>query len=294
MTKMNQKIRKVVIPAAGWGTRSLPASKVVPKELLPIVDKPAIQYIVEEAIAAGVEEIIFVISKGKEEIVNHFRPLPELEAVLRKKGDANSLRLITELNEKVRYTVVYQDKPLGLGHAVLCAREAVGDEWFFVFLPDDLIDHEVPCAVQMLRSWETHQGATVAVMEVPWEEVSQYGVVKALPMSAGLGKVESVIEKPKREEAPSNLAIVGRYLLPPTIFNLLEAVKPGAIGEIQLTDALLGLAKQEGLYAFQFEGERFDVGDRLGFVEANINFSLKYPHLKDKIKELIKLLAESR
>lgn len=291
---MNSKIRKVVIPAAGVGTRFLPASKVVAKELLPIVDKPAIQYMVEEAISAGIEEIIFVISKGKEDIVAHFQAMPELEQFLLKKGDQNGLKRVTELNNKAKYTTVYQDQPLGLGHAVLSARRAVGDEWFFVFLPDDLIDFETPCAVQMMKVWEAHQQAMVAVMEVPWEEVKQYGVVKAIPISTHLGKIESVVEKPKREEAPSNLAIVGRYLLPPNIFTHLEQVKPGAIGEIQLTDALVGLVSQRDLLAYQFDGERFDVGNKLGFVEANIHYAVKQQDIRNKALEIINLIAESR
>ncbi len=288
------KIKKAVIPAAGLGTRFLPATKVVPKELLPIVDKPAIQYIVEEALAAGVEEIIFVISRGKEAVVKHFQADAELEKFLKNKNDEKGLQRITELAGRARYTTVYQDQPLGLGHAVLCARQAVGDEWFYVFLPDDLIDHDVPCAVQMQKVWETNPSPLVAVMEVPWEEVRQYGVVKALPITASLGKIETVVEKPKREEAPSNLAIIGRYLLPPAIFSYLEKVKPGAIGEIQLTDGLLQLVAQPGLYAFQFEGERFDVGNKVGFLEANVNYFLKHPELKDKSLEIVKLFGESR
>ncbi|MDO8520109.1 MAG: UTP--glucose-1-phosphate uridylyltransferase [Deltaproteobacteria bacterium] len=288
------RIRKAVIPAAGLGTRFLPATKVFPKELLTIVDRPGIQYIVEEALEAGIEEIIFVISPDKKQIVEHFQPAPALEKHLQEKGQTEFLQQVTELNHRAKYTVLYQDKPLGLGHAVQCAKEAVGDEWFFVILPDDLISHDVPCAVQMLRSFEGHQGAMVAVMEVPWEQVNQYGVVKALPMTASLGKIESVLEKPKREEAPSNLAIIGRYLLPPSIFHLLEGVRPGAIGEIQLTDALIGLIREEGLYAYQFEGERYDIGSKLGFLEANINYALKNKELGPKALELIKLIAESR
>lgn len=291
---MTHKIKKAVIPAAGLGTRFLPATKVVPKELLPIVDKPGIQYIVEEALEAGIEEIILVISRDKEQVANHFKKAPELENILKKRGNEISYRQITELNSRAKYTIVYQDEPLGLGHAVSCARQAVGDEWFFVFLPDDLILHEVPCAVQMLRSWETHQGATVAVMEVPWEEVSHYGVVKALPMTASLGKIEQVIEKPKREEAPSNLAIIGRYILPPSLFGFLEKIQSGALGEIQLTDGLLNLVKGQGLYAFQFEGERFDIGSKLGFLEANLNYALKNEELGPKVLETVRLIAESR
>lgn len=291
---MTTKIKKAVIPAAGLGTRFLPATKVIPKELLPIVDKPGIQYIVEEAVSAGVEEIIFVISPDKKQIVSHFQQAPELENNLMQKGQSDLLEKITELNNRAKYTTIFQEKPLGLGHAVSCARKAVGDEWFFVFLPDDLISHEVPCAVQMLHSWQTHNGAMVAVMEVPWDQVHHYGVVKAIPMTASLGKVESVVEKPKREQAPSNLAIIGRYLLPPSIFDCLEKVKPGAIGEIQLTDAFFGLIESRELYAYQFEGERYDVGSKLGFIEANINYALKHEELSKHVHELIRLIAESR
>lgn len=291
---MTQKIKKAVIPAAGLGTRFLPATKVMAKELLPVVDKPAIQYIVEEAVEAGVEEVIFIISPGKEQVVDHFRPVPELEANLKSAGKDDLFKTLTDINSLAKITVVYQKEPLGLGHAVGCARKVVGDEWFFVFLPDDLIDHEVPCAVQMIRSWQDHQGAMLAVMETPWEQVHQYGVVKAHPMTARLGKIESLVEKPKREEAPSNLAVIGRYILPPEIFSLLEKTKPGAVGEIQLTDALLGLVKKPGLFALQFEGERFDIGNKLGFLEANINYALKHEGLSQKALDLIRIIAESR
>lgn len=288
------KIRKAVIPAAGLGTRFLPATKMVAKELMPIVDKPSIQLIVEEAIAAGLDEIIFVISPDKQAVLNHFLPAPELEAHLLKKNQTELLEKITPFKGKAKFSFVIQDKPLGLGHAVACAREAVGGEWFFVFLPDDLVQHDVPCALQMVEAWPSHKKAMVAVMEVPWEQVNQYGVVKALPMTASLGKIETVVEKPKREEAPSNLAIIGRYLLPPEVFSCLDLVKPGAAGEIQLTDALVQLIDNPGLFAFQFEGERFDVGNKLGFVEANINYALQDPAIAPQILKMIKLLAESR
>jgi UTP--glucose-1-phosphate uridylyltransferase len=258
------------------------------------MDKPIIQFIIEDMVASGMEEIILVISPGKEQIVDHFKSHPELESQLKTKGKTAYLKAVTELTQKVKYTVVYQEKPLGLGHAVLCAREAVGSEWFFVFLPDDLIDHEVSCALQMLKMTDTHTGAMLAVMEVPWDEVHHYGVVKAHPLEGRIGKIETVVEKPKREVAPSNLAIIGRYLLPPEIFSLLTKLKPGAIGEIQLTDALIDLTKTTGLYAFQFEGDRFDIGNKLGFLEANINYALKHEGLSRKAMELIRMIAESR
>jgi UTP--glucose-1-phosphate uridylyltransferase len=285
------KIRKAVIPAAGLGTRFLPATKSVPKELIPVVDKPGIQYIVEEAIAAGVEEIILVLSKDKEQILKHFTPNAQLNELLKKKNKYELVESLDNISKQVTFKVVYQEQPLGLGHAVLCAKELIGDDWFFVFLPDDLIDHEVPCALQMARSWQTHQNAMVAVMEVPWEQVEHYGVVKALPMTASLGKIEGVVEKPKRDGAPSNLAIIGRYLLPGKIFGLLEKVTPGAIGEIQLTDALLELARAQTMYAFQFEGDRYDVGNKLGFIEATINLAMNDPEIKSAVQDMIKVLV---
>lgn len=291
---MEQKIKKAIIPAAGLGTRFLPATKVLPKELLPIVDKPGIQLIVEEALEAGITEIILVISRDKEQIANHFRSSPVLEEHLQEKKLSESVDKMRRLVDQAEYRVIYQDKPLGLGHAVLCAREMVKKEWCMVLLPDDVIDSDVPCSLQMLRSWEDHKQALVAVMEVPWEEVHLYGVVKALPMADQLGEIEKVVEKPRREEAPSNLAIIGRYLLPPEIFDFLTRVKPGTGGEIQLTDALVGLVKKKGLYAFQFSGERFDVGNKFGFLEANLNYALKHEEIGPKTRELIHLIAESR
>ncbi|EKD41426.1 MAG: hypothetical protein ACD_73C00724G0008 [uncultured bacterium] len=288
---MHPKIKKAVIPAAGLGTRFLPATKSIPKELIPVVDKPGIQYIVEEAIQAGVEEIILVLSKEKEQVLKHFLPNEELNKILIAKNKYHLIESLESIHKKVTFKVAYQNEPLGLGHAVLCAKELVGDDWFFVFLPDDLIDHEVPCAVQMVRSWETHQSAMMAVMEVPWEQVESYGVVKAHPMTPTLGKVENVIEKPKRDVAPSNLAIIGRYLLPGKIFGHLEKVKPGAIGEIQLTDALLHLAREDTMYAYQFDGDRYDIGNKLGFIEATINLALNDQEIKSQVLDMIKILV---
>lgn len=291
---MQPTITKAVIPAAGLGTRFLPATKVVPKELMPIVDRPAIQYVVEEAVSAGLTEIIFVLSHGKEQVADHFKPNPQLENHLDKKGMPHLLDSVLELQKKATFKVVYQDAPLGLGHAVLCAEKAIGDESFFVFLPDDLIDHHQPCAAQMLENHKNYPGGMVAVTEVSWDEVRQYGIVKASPITSHLGRVENLVEKPKREDAPSNLAIIGRYLLPSKIFSYLKETKPGAIGEIQLTDALLRVAKTEPFYAYQFEGERFDVGNKLGFLEANIHFALNQPELAKPIKELLGIFAERR
>lgn len=291
---MTYKIKQAVIPAAGLGTRFLPATKVVPKELLPIVDRPSIQYVVEEALSAGVEEIIFVISKGKEDVVRHFQTCPELEAQLKTQDKSKLLGTITRLQDKARFTTVYQEKPLGLGHAVAMAADKIGDDWFFIFLPDDVIDHEVPCAQQMLNEFNPEAQGMVAVMPVPWERVHQYGVVAASPVTTQIGHIENFVEKPKRELAPSNLAIIGRYILPKKIFGLLAETKPGAIGEIQLTDALIGLIENPGMVAFTFEGERFDVGAPLGLLEANLHMALKNPELSVDVKKLLTLHAESR
>lgn len=288
------QITKAVIPAAGLGTRFLPASKVVPKELMPIVDRPSIQYIVEEALEAGLTEIIFVLSRDKIKILEYFEDNPNLDRFLSDRGKLNLLDDLKKFQKHCRFQVVYQDTPLGLGHAVSCAQKAIGNEWFFVFLPDDLIDHSPSCAQQMLEAWETYQGAIVAVMEVPWEDVKHYGVVKAQPISSQVGKIETVVEKPKREEAPSNLAIIGRYLLPPELLPLLAQVEKGALGEIQLTDGLLTFAKNNSLYALQFEGDRYDVGNKLGFVEANLAYALKREEMREKVLEMISLLATSR
>lgn len=287
-------IRQAIIPAAGWGTRFLPATKAFPKELATVVDKPSIQYIVEEGMVAGIEEFVFVISHGKESILEHFAENAELEAILREKGRTKALASITQFKGRARFRAVYQEQALGLGHAVLMAATTITDDWFFVFLPDDIIDNEVPCALQMRHEFEQQQQAMVAVMPVPWERVHEYGVVRAEPITTHIGKVSQFIEKPKREAAPSNLAIVGRYLLPKKLFSLLEKSKPGAIGEIQLTDALQGLIDSPGIVAFKFEGDRYDVGNPLGFLEANIQLALKHPDLQEDVNQLIHLLAESR
>lgn len=288
------QIKKAVIPAAGLGTRNLPATKAIPKELLPIVDKPSIQLVVEEGIEAGIEEFIFVISEDKMSVVNHFLPHPELEENLTKKEKFDLLKRVTELQDKAKFSYVFQNEPLGLGHAVLCAKEKIQDDWFFVFLPDDIIDHDPGCASQMLSAWDQYHAAIIAVMEVPWDQVHQYGVVKGVPIGSNAGKIENVVEKPKREDAPSNLSIIGRYLLPPQIFSHLEKTKSGAIGEIQLTDALKGLVNKPGLIAYQFEGERFDTGHKFGLLEANLHYALKDPTIESKTKDLLQILAESR
>lgn len=283
---MNQKkVRKAVIPAAGWGTRFLPATKAQPKEMLPIVDKPAIQYTVEEAVASGIEDIIIITEKNKRAIEDHFDKSTELEMVLREKGDLENLHLIQEIADLVDIHYVRQKEALGLGHAVYCARKFIGDEPFAVLLGDDLIDAEVPCLRQLLDIYEDHHASVLAVQQVSDQEVSRYGIIKPLPSDdsevcdSRCFQVKDMVEKPAIEDAPSNYAVIGRYIITPEIFEILGRVGPGAGGEIQLTDALKELAKTQPVYACLFSGKRYDVGDKLGFLEATVMYALANPEL---------------
>jgi UTP--glucose-1-phosphate uridylyltransferase len=285
-----KKIRKAVIPAAGLGTRFLPATKAVPKELLPIVDVPTIQYIVAEAVAAGVEEVVLICARGKESIVDHFDLSPELEANLEKSGKLEARKQIRAIAQMAHLVTVRQQEPLGLGHAVLCAREVVGDEPFVVMLGDDIIDGQVPAARQLADCWERHGLATIALMEVPREETSMYGIAAGKAVDDRTVRIERLVEKPKKDP-PSNLAVIGRYVLPARIFEILEAVQPGVGGEIQLTDALAVLAREEGLLGYRFEGDRYDAGDRFGYLKANIMYALKRPELAGPLMALIQGLA---
>ena len=275
-----QKIRKAVIPAAGLGTRFLPATKAVPKELLPIVDTPTIQYIVAEAVAAGVRDVILICARGKDSIVDHFDISPELEANLEKTGKLEARKQIRAIAQMANVITIRQQEPLGLGHAVLCARDVVGDEPFVVMLGDDIIDGAVPAARQLAGCWERHGLGTIALMEVPPDETSMYGIAAGKAVDDRTMRIERLVEKPK-QDPPSNLAVIGRYVLPPRIFEILEAVKPGVGGEIQLTDALDVLAGQGRLIGVQIEGVRYDAGDRLGYLQANIAYALKRPELRE-------------
>lgn len=279
---MKQRIRKAVIPAAGLGTRFLPATKAQPKEMLPIVDKPTIQYIVEEAIASGIEDILIITGRGKRAIEDHFDKSIELETTLEKKQDDDLLRLVQGISDLVDIHYVRQKEPLGLGHAIWCARTFIGNEPFAILLGDDVIDAEVPCLKQLMDAYEANNGASIlGVQAVAWEHVSRYGIVEpGEAASAGL-KVNDVKEKPSREEAPSNMAILGRYILHPDIMGLLAEIAPGAGGEIQLTDAIRELSRIERVVAFPFEGRRYDVGDKQGFLEATVEFALKRADLQD-------------
>jgi UTP--glucose-1-phosphate uridylyltransferase len=282
-----KKIRKAVIPAAGLGTRFLPATKAVPKELLPIVDVPTIQYIVAEAVAAGVRDVILVCARGKDSIVDHFDIAGELEAHLERSGKHDLRRQMRDIARMANVVTVRQQEPLGLGHAVLCAKNVVGDEPFVVMLGDDIIDAAVPGAKQLADVWDRHGLGTIALMEVPREETGMYGIAAGTPLDERTIRIERLVEKPKTDP-PSNLAVIGRYVLPPEVFAILEALPPGVGGEIQLTDALAVLAREQGLLGYRFEGDRYDAGDRLGFLKANVAFALKRPELRPSLEEWLR------
>lgn len=278
--RKGNKIRKAVIPAAGLGTRFLPATKAQPKEMLPIVDKPAIQYIIEEAIDSGIEEILIITGRNKRAIEDHFDRNIELELTLKAQGKYDLLGLVEELsNVTIHY--IRQKEAKGLGHAVLCAKQFVGSEPFAVLLGDDIIDSSVPCLRQLMNVYEDCPGTVLGVQEVPRKKVSSYGVVKPEFVRENLWKAIDLVEKPTVEEAPSRLAVMGRYIIEPEIFALLENTPPGRGGEIQLTDALRRLALERPVYAYNFEGRRYDVGDKQGYLEATIEFALQRPDLRE-------------
>jgi len=286
-----KKVRKAVIPAAGLGTRFLPATKAVAKEMLPIVDKPTIQFIVEEAIASGIEDILVVTGKAKRPIEDHFDSNFELESNLSSKGKKELLALVEETTG-INLHFIRQKRALGLGHAVLQAKAFVGDEPFIVMLGDDIMVDDIPLTQQLINNYEKTTASTLAVMKVPHEDTSKYGIINPNEeVESGLYNVSNFVEKPSPEEAPSDLAIIGRYLLRPEIFNVLENQAPGAGNEIQLTDAIDALNKTQRVFAHEFKGKRYDVGDKLGMVEANIEYGLKHPEIKDDLRAYIKDLA---
>jgi len=285
---MKLKIRKAVIPVAGYGTRCLPASKAIPKEMFTIVDRPTIQYIVVEAVASGIEQVIMVTGKGKHMIEDHFDFHYELEDVLAHKQKHDLLEECRRACNLANIVSVRQKRLLGLGHAILCAKDVVGREPFAVLLGDDLIEGDVPCLYRMLEVFEEFGEAVVAVERVPFEETGRYGIIDAEEVGPRIFKIRRMVEKPRPEEAPSNLAIVGRYLLPPEIFDLLEAIPQGHGGEYQLTDALAELCRQRAVYGYEFEGERFDVGDKFGFLQANVVYGLKDPQVNSRLKQFLK------
>jgi UTP--glucose-1-phosphate uridylyltransferase len=283
--QVNAQVRKAVFPAAGLGTRFLPATKAQPKEMLPLVDKPIIQYGVEEAVAAGVDNIILVTGRGKNAIEDHFDVSVELETFLEARGKRDQLAEVRKISNMINFAYVRQGEPLGLGHAVLVARELVGSEPFAVILGDDVIDAEPPAIKQLIDVFERVQGPVLAVERVPREEISSYGVIDVAPgvsLGAGVYQVRDLVEKPAREEAPSDLAIIGRYVLTPDIFAALAATKSDRTGEIQLTNGLRELAKARPIYACEVKGVRHDTGNKLGFLKAVVYFALRRPDLADK------------
>lgn len=284
------KLRKAVIPVAGLGTRFLPATKTVPKELLPIVDIPSIQYVVQEAVDAGIEEIIFVTGRGKDGIEDHFDEAPELEQLLTERGNHEMARTLRKIAEMTEVVSVRQKKPLGLGHAVLCARDLVGDEPFAVMLADDLIDADVPGIRQLVNIFEETTESVIALMEVPQSEVHQYGVIKGREIKERLYQVEATVEKPLAKDAPSRMAIIGRYVLRPEIFKILQNLPPGQGGEIQLTDGLAQLVREREIFGCEFVGDRYDIGDKVGFVRATVAYALKRADLRDKVLEYLKTI----
>ena len=283
------KVRKAVIPAAGLGTRFLPATKAQPKEMLPIVDKPTIQYIIEEAVDSGIEEILIITGRNKEYIENHFDKSIELEIQLERSGKLKELDIVRKISSMADIHYIRQKEPKGLGDAVSCAKSFVGNEPFAVMLGDDVIDSEVPCLKQLMNCFNEYKTSILGVQKVNENDVMKYGIIKGLYIEENVYKVKALIEKPTIDEAPSNIAILGRYIITPQIFEVLNNVKPGKNGEIQLTDALQQLISIEAMYACEFVGNRYDVGDNLGLLQANIEFALKRGDLREKLVKYIKM-----
>lgn len=282
------KVKKAVFPVAGLGTRFLPATKASPKEMLPLIDKPLVQYVVEEAVASGIEQILFVTGRGKRSIEDHFDISVELEAHLYDKGKDMELSRVREIAEMVEIFYVRQRQAMGLGHAILCAKDFIGNEPFAVLLGDDIIDSERPCLRQLLDVFDSHHGSVLALEQVPMENISSYGCVQATQLSERVFDVIDMVEKPKREEAPSDMAIIGRYVLTPRIFDVLEQQEPGKGGEIQLTDAILTLSKTEKVYGCLFEGLRHDCGDKLGFLKATVDMALKRDEFRTEFEAYLR------
>lgn len=284
------RIRKAVLPAAGLGTRFLPATKAQPKEMLPIVDKPTIQYVVEEAAASGIEDIIIVTGRGKNAIEDHFDRSLELQIALERKGKDGQLKEIQRISELASFCYVRQKEPLGLGHAILVTRALVGNEPFAVLLGDDIIDAEVPCLRQMISAFDKYRSSIIAVQQVPREETSSYGIIDHKPVEDSVYRIEDLVEKPTSDTAPSDLAIIGRYILTPEIFDALEQTLPDEGGEIQLTNGLRILLRTQAIYGLAFRGRRYDAGSKLGFLKATVQFALKRPDLAPGFRSYLKTL----
>ncbi|POO85883.1 MULTISPECIES: UTP--glucose-1-phosphate uridylyltransferase GalU [Clostridium] len=291
---MSKKIRKAIIPAAGLGTRFLPATKAQPKEMLPIVDKPTIQYIIEEAIASGIEEILIITGRNKKCIEDHFDKSVELEMELEKNNKNELLELVQDISDMVDIHYIRQKEPKGLGHAIRCAKTFVGNEPFAILLGDDIVyNDEKPCLKQLIECYDEYKTSILGVQTVDKESVSKYGIVDGILIEDRVCKVKGLVEKPSIEEAPSNTAILGRYIVTPKIFDILDNTKPGKGNEIQLTDALLELIKEEAMYAYNFEGKRYDVGDKLGFLEATVEYALRKPEIRDDFIKYLRGMENS-
>lgn len=288
------KVRKAIIPAAGLGTRFLPATKAQPKEMLPIVDKPTIQYIIEEAVASGIEEILIITGRNKRAIEDHFDKSVELEMELKSKHKDDLLQEVEYISNLAQIYYIRQKEPKGLGHAIYCAKTFVGNEPFAVMLGDDVVDNEEPCLKQLIDIYNEYKTTILGVQEVPLEDVNKYGIVKGMHIEDGVYKVKDLVEKPDIDKAPSNIAILGRYIITHNIFDILEHTKPGKGGEIQLTDALKELLNREAMYAYTFKGRRYDVGDRLGFLQATVEFALKRDELRNDFLSYLSKIIDKR
>ncbi|MBC5995855.1 UTP--glucose-1-phosphate uridylyltransferase [Romboutsia ilealis] len=285
-------VKKAIIPAAGLGTRFLPATKSQPKEMLPIVDKPTLQYIIEEAIESGIEEILIITGRNKKSIEDHFDKSVELELELEQKGKKEMLEMVRDISNMVNIHYIRQKEPKGLGHAIHCAKSFIGNEPFAVLLGDDIVDADTPCLKQLINAYDEYKTTILGVQEVAKEDTDKYGILDVKHIEDRVYKVKDMVEKPSVESAPSNIAILGRYIINPSIFEILENQEPGKGGEIQLTDALKTLSTQEAIYAYNFEGRRYDVGDKFGFLEATIDFALKRDGLKDDLLNYMKEIVE--
>jgi len=286
------QLRKAIIPAAGLGTRFLPATKAQPKEMLPIVDKPTLQYIIEEAVQSGIEEILIITGRNKKSIEDHFDKSVELELELEAKGKYDLLQEVRKISDLVNIHYIRQKEPRGLGHAILCAKSFIGNEPFAVMLGDDIVENEKPCLQQMIEVYAQYKTTILGVQEIPRTDVSKYGIVDGKLIEDRIYKVRELVEKPSVEEAPSNVAILGRYVITPAIFEILERTSPGKGGEIQLTDALNVLAQQEAMYAYIFEGRRYDVGDKQGFLQATVEMALRREDLRDEFLSYLQRVIE--
>lgn len=283
----SKKIRKAIIPSAGLGTRFLPATKAQPKEMLPIVDKPTLQYVIEEAVASGIEEILIITGKNKKSIEDHFDKSVELELALASKGDEEKLKMVQDISNLATIYYVRQKEPKGLGDAIYCARHFIGDEDFAILLGDDIISSQEPCLKQLINTYKKYNTSIIGVQNVPDEDVSKYGIVDSIEVDDNTSKIKALVEKPNKDDSPSNKAILGRYIVSPKIFSILEKQELGINGELQLTDALNELLKIESIYAYEFKGKRYDLGCKMGYLEANIDYALKRDDLRDGLLKIM-------